>query len=442
MKLTDFEKYYKRQVSDHSSDLDTESLWDALEPQLEKPEKKRRFILWIVGVGMLVFFGFVLCQFLDLEVVEKEVIALEEEKNPEVNESSNAPVSIENDIEIRNEEPTVADLEIEKPKNINHQEELKTDVFSQENVVAPFGNTIIHNSIQTIFVATDSKIVESTSTDFRVLDTSFSLLIIDKIAHLETEEKHINLPKIEVLKSNNKWHLLTGANVGYAQPNRIMSAKTDDAEPFFQKRKNTETVLELLSTGIDLELKNHNNWSILFGISGNQLTERFDFEDEFSVNGIVTDTTEITYRENGDILASQGSVVQTTNIFQLRKVYNTFRWLEAKAGVGYARQFRRIELGVNGGALIGFGLKTNGVVLAENGGYLDLKENGSSIYKSNPGWGVFSNLNIKYHLSPKWRIYSGAEIKRYQNSFTKSDSPLTIEYSTVGLKLGFQYRLR
>ena len=442
MKLTDFEKYYQKQVSNHSSDLDTESLWDALEPQLEKPEKKRRFIFWIVGVGMLTFFSFALYQFLDLEIFEKKIIVLEEQNAPEVNESRNTPISAKNDNQIAEEEPLVTDLEIEKPKTINQQEVLKTEIFSKENVVAPFGNTIIQNSTQNTFVATDSKIIESASIDLRMPDSSFSILIIDKIAHLETEEKPIDLPKIEVLKPKSKWHYLVGTNIGYAQSSRKISAKTDDAEPFLQKRKNTETVLELLSTGIDLELKNQNNWSILLGISGNQLTERFDFEDEFSVNGIVTDTTEITYRENGDILASQGSVVQTTDIYQLRKVYNTFRWLETKAGVGYARQFRRFELGVAGGALIGFGLNTNGVVLAENGGYQDLKESGSSIYKSNLGWGVFSNINIKYHFSSKWQIFTGAEFKNYQNSFTKSDYPLAIKYSTSGLKVGVQYRLK
>ena len=446
MKWTGFEKYYKKKVSNHSSDLDTEALWDILEPQLEKPKKNRRFIFWVWGFGMLMFGSFVGYQFLKTETLHIEAVAVVEgNKVASLDDSKEIQIPTEPKEPFQKNRSTT-NTEITKNETLyssieNHAIENEPSKLTKEITILSAQS---FSNPSTLVVEPNKKgNIENVALESNVPISLLLPLGLKSSGFLNVElQEHFDLPKIEVLKPKKKGHWFLSANFGYAKPYRSMFSNTDDAEPFLQKRKDSETGLEVLSSGIEIEYRNQKNWMLVFGISGNQLTERFDFENEFSVTGNITDTTEIIYRENGDILASQGSVVETTDIYQLRKVYNTFRWLETKMGGGYVRQLRRFEIGISGGVLVGFGIKTNGTILDENTGYLDLSQNDLLAYKTNYVWGLFSDLRLQYRLSPKWVISTDLEFKNYQNSFTHRKYPLVIKYRTEGLKIGVQYQFR
>ncbi len=53
MNLSDNEKYLKDLLGDGEQELDTNLVWEAVEPRLKKKRKRRFIIWWFFGVGIL-----------------------------------------------------------------------------------------------------------------------------------------------------------------------------------------------------------------------------------------------------------------------------------------------------------------------------------------------------------------------------------------------------
>jgi hypothetical protein len=457
MRLNKFEKYISEKIDEYPSQLDTESLWDTLESDLDKKKKRRRFIIFwmlflIAVIGFLIFCKFQTDQnqsntpATEISTINNLKSSVDENtssvrnqnqnENENENQNGNENQSATHIIEFRNSEllkkqelSQVFQGNNEVNRNASGQAESSiNNVVSLESMI----NSVEINP-NTIAKNENTRMMRSNDLEkIAFLDLApFNFLNRDK--DLSTQK---NVPKIKSVKN---WSLFIAPNFGVYHTDRKITQKNASGAVLKDLRIGSERTLETISLGIGLELKNRNNFFFSGGINFNQITEQFnDQRSEFTSEEIEI-VTEINYLSTGERQEVMGTFDQSHEIISTKKVYNTLRWTEFNVGGGYYFTNKRWTIGASGGLLWGMMLNAEGKMLDTENDIIEIENSG--IYKSNLGLGAFANLEVGYALQPRLKLSAQLGYKRMSSSFTTEDYPLEIAYQWFGAAIGLRYKI-
>lgn len=441
MRLNKFEKHIAKKVNEYPSELDTESLWNTLESDLEKKKKRRiLFIFWrlfpIVAIGSLGLFVFQLTQ---NQSIATEISAAENTKSS--NQELNPP--IENISKNKNtssvEEANSTDIP-EPFKIQNKAPDLQATDIKNENTPNQTAVLIEQNIFRNN--QTNSIFKNNNTQDKRTKDLGkIASLNLTKVDFIEKENNLSTKKNLRKINPTKNWSLYLTPTFGVYYTDRKITQKNDPGAALRDLRNSSEKSLETLSIGVGIELKNKNNFFLISGIHFNQITELFNNQSsEFTTEDIEI-VTEINYFSNGDREEIMGTYEQQQETISITKVYNTIRWAEINVGGGYYFSKKRWTVGASAGLLWGTMLNAEGKILDAENNMVEIKNQNSDIYRNQPGLGAFTNLEVRYALQPRLRLSAQFGYKNMQSSFTAEDYPLEIKYQWLGAAVGLHYKI-
>ncbi|MEO1259564.1 MAG: hypothetical protein AAFZ15_12235 [Bacteroidota bacterium] len=456
MRLNRFEKYISNKVDEYPSALDTESLWMTLESDLEKKKKRRLAIILLLflsalAIGYLIRNNFQTAQ---VEPAVPNTMAMEntEATNKDFQISSQNTNQTENENELtvlnpdskksafskktmtENKKKTVPSIIKEKNKTVDQKETLiKHSTYSNSNT----------NSAKTItkpVAENDVNELKNQITKIEDID-KINLLDLTEINSVKKENELIINKNSLKIKPVKNWSLYISPSVGAHFTVRNISPKNENGETLKLLRNGAEKTLETLSMGIELELRNKNNFFLSGGINFNQMTERFnDQRSDFTIENIEI-IKEINYLSNGERQEIIGMFEQSQEIISTTKIYNTLRWTEFNFGGGYYFTEKRWSLGASAGLLWGTMLNAEGKTLDAENNIVEIKNQSPAIYKNNLGLGAYANIEVSYALHPRWGISTQFGYKNMPASFTTENYPVEIKYQWIGASVGLRYKI-
>lgn len=471
MSLRKFENHIRQSVEEHQSPLDTDALWEALEPQLEEPAPTRRvpfWIFWLIGALVLIPVAiYVLTpsaerngdQEVTLSFLPNEMGDNPKEDSiyPNSNEIpkpiSNTSISITSVNEL-NSSSTIspepipnrsqlrgATITRAENANLNHIIRFEEESFIDQVLEKVPDRSIQKNDERSLSNAPIPARIDLEISQRKPLEV-FNSLVISPLPLLDfsKEEEWTNSNKIQPVKQS-LWNPQLGLSLTAMTNFRSLDAP-DEFASYKQRRNDTERSLETIGFGIDFRSQHRKGWLWEVGIQGMQMTERFN---RFSVGPE-------TYVEENALVGLEihnpqdtnfiyGQRIRTRTIITTEEVFNTYRWLEGNVGIGYVKPIGKIQVGINGGLLYGVGLKMEGRIFAAEDGFLDLNEAQSSQFRSNFGLGFYGGLSVMYPIHPNWSIGSQVLWKGYTRGINQEVNPITQRHSWAGMKLGLYMNL-
>lgn len=283
-----------------------------------------------------------------------------------------------------------------------------------------------------------------------VEDTGSRASILNKIALIKAEllprsDDAQSLTPLAVMmppkrknkrKSDDYFDMRIGIHGGLAAISRNLEATDASLESYRQLRDNTESMLEAVSYGLDLQVAHASGFSIQLGFNNVQINERFDSEH------MTIDTTvlnDVIYRVV-NLMSDTVDIYGDVSVYDFTKttyeIYNQHQLIELPILLGYAHSFSKWRLGMQAGVLANIKVKSSGRIFDEMGQVIQLTN--ENPYTTKLDFGLQVGLSIERELSEHISIRLAPVVKKYPD-IMKSGSNLSNKYTLFGAQMGAVY---
>lgn len=213
---------------------------------------------------------------------------------------------------------------------------------------------------------------------------------------------------------------------------RSLSAASPDYQGYADLRNASEQFLSAHSAALRLSLISASGITLKSGIQVSTYTESF-----------LQSRTELVAVPN-PIRNANGQVVGMDTLFQNRSYQwttkNRFHTIDIPLLVGYEFALGRLNVGLNGGALLNMAFNQQGTFLGPDGKtVLDFSSNRPDSYpafKNRLGVGWYGSTQLSFPISPSLRVLAEPYFSIFPRSYTNADYPVAQRYHTMGLFIG------
>ncbi|HMW37953.1 MAG: hypothetical protein K1X68_09825 [Saprospiraceae bacterium] len=217
---------------------------------------------------------------------------------------------------------------------------------------------------------------------------------------------------------------------------RSLSARTESAIPYAQKRAGAESFTGSGSLGIRVSYVTKKGIGIRSGLNYSKINERFEY-----FNGYDTTWT-IGYDQNHN-------PIDTTFKYNARILtkHNKYKFTDIPVLLTYEVNLSDFVLSFNGG--LGFNISTQStgqVYSNDQMSLLDLSsavsESGSEkIYKNKVGMSIIGGFGLNYKINRRIMLLAEPSVRYYLSPITSDSYVLKQKYLQLGILTGLRYRL-
>jgi hypothetical protein len=213
---------------------------------------------------------------------------------------------------------------------------------------------------------------------------------------------------------------------------RSLSASSPDYQGYADLRNASEQFLNAHSAALRLSLISASGITLKSGIQISTHTETF-----------LQSRIELVAVPN-PIRDANGQVIGMDTLFQNRSYQwttkNRFHTIDIPVLAGYEFALGRLNVGLNGGALLNMAFNQQGTFLGPDGKtVLDFSSNRPDAYpafKNRLGVGWYGSAQLSFPISPSLRVLAEPYYSAFPRSYTNSDYPVAQRYQTMGLFVG------
>lgn len=467
------EKNIQDSFDNFHPELNTDEIWENIEPRLKKKKKRRFFILWFLlgGLGLLLLF---------FSQKKKETFITEKQES--VIHSNDAGVKATKNDEISDVVPTKKDQKNEEvldeinPKKEAYQsgleteqkkasstmrsKKLPTNTSVQQQMDEGEGmSTISNHSIEKVapnaLQTHDEKDawIEKISTK-NLLDIVLESMETEADNSKQTSSKKAKTKnkkskkKKSRKKSSKKWQAYAQIAVAPVFSLGGLSEKSSfsGSSALLTNRKETESYVDAFSAQYHLHVKNKKGFLIVGGLEYLQIDEKFYTKKmDVQVENIVG-TVGIVENAQGLVTETiEGPKIRTTTKIIEQKIYNNYYYVNMPLGIGKVWEKRNSAFKLLGGVQTHLYFHFDGTILDEQSNPIEITNRNSYSYRNTfnekiglSAWlsGEYSrpiNARLSWLLAPKIRIPI--------SSITQKDYPLAQRQYSFHLNLGINYLL-
>ena len=430
-----FEKDMKDSFHQYEPNLNTDEIWENIEPKLKK-KKKRRFFFWlwfgILGVistiAILVFFP----KKNNVEIDGLKIENISEYNNNQPNETTltnntqdlEEVLSQQDKVEQTTQAATVEQKTKQREKtsivNVNPFDNRQEEVVFESSSVStsiqqtpPLSNSAtIENKLINLTMVDEASVNANTTTEATIVlenpkeneaveeeeeqsvrseKPSETLLLAEEKKKTQKEktskqkseksEKNKKSKKKVTRKKRPKWHYESQFTIAPILPIKAMSANPDVsfASQTLDLRREKEKQLEAFGFKGSLVFQHRKGFLLTGGIEYQQLNERF--KNQETVTEIIQEvvTLTVTENQNEEIINSTSGplyVTQTTTVNQ--RIANNYRFINIPIGVGMAWTKRKQHYKLVGGLDYNLFFRFKGALIRNYDG-----EQSTEIFKKN-----------------------------------------------------------
>ena len=438
MRTNKIEKHIAHKMDEYGSPLNTDELWAFIEPDLEK-DKKRRWVLWFIfGMSVLSIGLFSHFYFYFYENVEPETTAPADKPQSVFEPIANSNRGTNNSLSIKNKTKNRLIKENRNDTIINNTQSSskKNELSFEKTNNQPNELTNPNNNIE----INDERIFAQNKTTINY--EKLALLKLGELAFQaggKLNTKNILHHKITPVKN---WKIFVALETGIYVTQRNLKTKPANGLNYLIARNRSEKVLETITAGINISLKNKNNYFLKGGFHINQLTEKFEHQATTISYNDIDFISQINYYSNGEIKNTLSNFEQRQETTDIKKTYNTLQWAEINLIGGYYFQKKQLNIGLYGGVVFSGPIKAEGQTLNAELNIIKIEEHAAEIYNRSFGMGGMLGIDVKYPLNKKIQLISNLNYKAYPSSVTTDEFPLEVKYNWIGGSVGLSYRLQ
>ncbi len=465
----------KESLHNHTSDVDVDGLWAAIEPSVDainaSNKKKRRGVFWWLFAGLLVTGGlgaFLLSEFgkENRKPSENLEIVVESWKNQEQSHETAIQSAVDNNRK--------TDSKRIESKSRQNENELKVQENKSENTDATqlLLNKEEYKKLQSFLGINDepkAEIKHTPDSQIAVPDKSQVLLFIQNLNQLDLKSvKRTEDPWPVPRDYNQKLaerltmhaHNLTDEDLGIKKEpyssygrdkmrisaafqssisltDRKLEAKEAQYLNLLSLRESSERNLETVQLGLRLNLHLKSGLEFGSGINFTQINERFDYRNSTttidSINGIQAYSITL----EGDTIPVYGPVPHIVDTLIRKKYFNKYQLLEVPVLVGFRFKAQKTIFGIQAGTFINLSMTPKGRILETETGDIDI--NNSNIFKTNIGLSYYLGVSIEHPFNDNISAYVSPFMRYFPNDFTNSDYGLRQKYALYGIDVGVRY---
>lgn len=473
--LNDKEEKIVDLMGDIHIDINTDSLWAELEPQLDNDDSNKKGAWWYWWAGtavalmvMGVFFYTAMSTGNDSLVSdsatqeEMNTVAVSESKDDQI--VAVETIKKQNDSRINEQKVELGEQDLTTVKTASNSTEYKQkDTVSKaaastisSNYITNTENTTIsiynqdqeNTTVTTVATATESEsdntTIDAIAETNEVAHSNNVLLTVDQIARVNTlldyeriwADRKTDMDIITPAYIATR-QLILGAQFGLNQNQTTVTSLKN--EPGILEEYDYEKDRLGLSAGIFVGVENQKGWRFKAGMAYHRYATSYQregitlFRDE--VSGIEY------YRINED--GQQTPVNGTTQVLTVKDI--DLDWTRTHDAIDlYATVGKRIfslggfMLAVDLGAGVNNYTNHNGYYIANSDFGFTKIENDTHPYKVSSGWYALGQLELAYGWD-QWRVGLNPFIRRSMNAITEKTNYSQIKNSQIGIQLSMTY---
>ena len=489
MNWKEFEHNVKRGAKNQELEQDHLQLWEALEPKVDKLNRKKKnrgaiFFLLFIGLGMLglsaIYFypGRSFSKVDNKEVVkdrggfqtdatrtryesDQQLMANEETEDKEFNSvinekgfrNINAISQNQNPTELSTDEKlnfgqsdlahwenehTITNIDVVR---FNSEQQIIWEEF-RNHVDAHMAKEVEKRSGRSDEGIGHAIITEQNYELNALAANGFSLLTDPDLEKpidyrmadpfYELEPKNVKLKKDRVFFSK-----LSLIGHGYAGLKKL-TPKTRDFNTLAKIREQTETTLETVQLGLVLELAKVGQFSLSSGINWTQISERLNYT--LSENEVVLfeGTKYLVSNLAGSLIEIEGELeevyLQNTHFIK----FNQYRFVDVPLLIGFTSRIGKWNMNLEAGPYFNISLNSKGSILDVDLDFLRLDS--EDVLKDRIGVSLGLNANFERALGEHFSVQFGPSFRWMPSSLSYESNPIDQRYILLGLNAGLSYR--
>ncbi len=451
--------HIKRRLENHRSEVDTDALWAALEPEVRR---RRWGGFWIIPL-VIAILGLSLISFVGLS----EAFLLEDDNNvdamlllKEIDVESSPEVLLGAELSLSDaagyhridfvsvpEEIVVQEKAATASMDILEKTPSRIVVGTSEDITEEGGYTTMTSlneeseidyqkeTVIRLHELAKAELVSSVNMDLHFLPLTRNEAKIEEIDTKYLEEVFVKDERVEKLNAlgeivnNPKWRFGLGIDYSYAVSDKILSGDTKYRlyRDYSEKHKITHVIFP------NALLQHKSGVAFRTGIKFTTIKEQFSF-------------TPSTY-ENSRHPSSLPALTNVTEPLGMvtplsdKEEINTYKFIDIPFLLGFGTRERKgISFLFEAGVAANVSVKIKGTGLNERGTYILIDNNKPySIFKGDGGWSILGGVSTKYNLSSNMSLTAGMNYTHQMDSITKESYSLRQKFKILGLNLGIHY---
>jgi hypothetical protein len=408
MRNSDFENHIFRELHQHKTPVNAESIWQEVAPLLPEKRKKGFFWWWTGAVAAI---AILISLWILLTPHPKA-----EEKGPVASSSS-----------IDQTKPLINKAEILLPPPPETVE---------ANVPSPVPSFTA--SLLPVDRKKPSLLPINQQPNLRLPIAGSGTKSLASLPILQTKKTTSPpLPLIYPANNNNGLKYSLSIPVQAHLALRNMEATSPFGNSLKEQKEQREQSLEVLESGIDFSVHHPSKLYIRTGLHFTRISERYS-SSQFVLqqDTIPFEINEINIDRNGDTSFVNGPLEQFQKVQVNRDIYNSFNLLEIPVGIGY--QFwesPRWSLNAEAGVYFNLLNIAEGLGLSPEGEETDLADLQPAYYRTRTGPAYFAQVQAGYFIRQQIQLRAGFSVRSYSGSFTTQAYPLEQNYLLLGAHL-------
>lgn len=477
MQNNKFEKSLRQSFEHYQPAMDNDEIWAAIEPELKEEKKKRRFfIFWLlgsVGVGLLGWWLFLSPSTLSFSNQTNQTIATDQTS---VSTKTTVLVDTEEDCfeeNMINIKEGVEEKIYKAPIAAKTEKAAIFSIHNYKSTSTPLFTKPLTNNPETNKSTTALKQISTTKEEISTIpetqDVPTSIKETEKTKSPQTpdikpeskpekksetaqtkksiseKKKKKKSKKKRIRPRRKKWLWYGQATAAPVFAPRLFGFRNLIGGDNNHIRKDSERMLEAFDVNLNLLAQSKNGLVIFGGLTYQQIQRRFTFEEtKEELNIIQGPIAIIEDAEGNQIDQIYGSVEVFTTTTQTIRHTNTYRFLYAPIGIGYAYRKKRHQYRIYGGLDFTLHFRFKGKFFNSDLNVVRLEDESSSyykrFYKTNPGMGLWLAGEYSYRINDQLNLMLAPKIRLPFQSLTTTETyGVTERFVPISLNMGVSY---
>lgn len=432
-----FDKHIRNIFENHEVPVDTEELWQKVEPSLnKKPGRKLWPVFLLVSLGILS--GIYL-------IIDRAYVPATDSLALAGNDTSYFGKKGQL-IDPVTEQTFTASQNIGLPAEEQQStaSAVQTSGKSQLTAQPKWSESFISNTVdENDEVAGPEKTLVLTGSDQNPEFTAFSTPKVDLsplvqpvILLFQPFSKPILAVKAKFPGFRFSVDLFGGAD--YSQ--KFLVARNLDDTWYKEKREATELPLESYHFGAHLNARHLSGWFAGSGMVYYRTTELFESKDRVLVEKVTDDIVEIITHADGSIEERSGSkIILEPKSWEKRK-YNAYHFIEVPVFGGYSFPVGSTQMEIYSGISFNVFFDQQGEILSQAGLPVNLEDTGADVFRKRAALSGIFGINSLIPVNERWVIFVSPVVQGHLKSITTSQYPLEQRYLKAGVRLGTRLR--
>jgi len=420
-------------------DWDRDKVWNNIERELRKKKRRRGFLLFWLGSGILVailavLVGVSIGQFWPDEVENKPTFATEK--------SATATTFSTTDTTKSNTISNAPPPDIQAPKVLTPSTALRQTTFETLETIPLRGERLPKAStleIQTNIL--DEKNQQLTEADTFVQTPEYEMIILPAIERLSGN--FLNTPTQQIPLSSSAIAVDTTKSF-YLRLQTTFStgnALHEGPQDWQQAKADSETFEYASTSTIGVDWQFAKKWYAFTGLSYQLIRSRYEYTSSQSTVRQIESDSAIIYQLNGEEFYDAGTLQETRTTRRFIVHNNALHRFSIPLGIGFIHPLERLQLEARLGTRFQFIQRFDGIALEETTNqhllYNDLIN--ERYYPNSPSLDLTTALLLHYPLRPDSHLFLGVQYE--QTGIIRFGTvPYRTDFRLWGAQLGWRFQ--